>query len=126
MDWLRRFYRKKQRQVSLSESTSSKDDEFVDIVEGENAGGLGDLISPEPTIAETEVNKNETKTDRKDERVEVTGYDSSTNESIPAAETRNIVKQPPSRRPNITKNVQNYPNNRTVNSNTKNIIHQPK
>ena len=123
MDWLRRLYRKKQRQVSLSESssesTSGKDDEFVDIVEGEHVGGLGDLISTEPTIAEAEVSK------KVDEKVEVTGYDSSTNESIPP-ETRNIAKQPPSRRPSITKNAQNYPNNRTANSNAKNIIHQPK
>ena len=82
-------------------------------------GGLGDLISPEPTIAEAEVNK------KVDERVEVTGYDSSTNESIPP-ETRNIAKQPPFKTAQQCKNAKNYPNNSTVNSNAKNIIHQPK
>ena len=119
MDWFRRFYRKK-RQISseIVEESLKKNDEFVDIVEGEEVGGLEDLIRPEVSV---ESNGN------KDTNEVATAGNNNTapdmNSSTPA-DSRPPPIIPKPRRSNTLKSVQNYP--KRTNTNTTYIIHQPR
>ena len=127
MDWLRRLYRKKQKSHDSTENkfenSLKRDEEFVDIVEGENTvdeevGGLKDLIASKATEDNVET-----------DRIEVTNGDPPADTDGKQNVNDTTSPKPPPRLHTKKKHVTPFKDTqsaRSSNNSSKTIIHQPR